>query len=146
VIASALLAEWYEVAGIVIAVPVALAIVWAIVRAVGHLTRVHEAIIGRPETSFSEAIPSMIERFHSIDDRFATVDLHLSDQDASILVIEAEFTTNGGSTVKDDLKKLQSMLDSVATRQAETARLASTAVDKLDAATADRHDIAEAAR
>jgi hypothetical protein len=67
------LIKWYEVAGIILALPVVGAIVWAIVKVTTHLLRVHEVIIGRPATAYSEKIPSMVERFATVNDALGEV-------------------------------------------------------------------------
>jgi hypothetical protein len=61
------LLAWYEIAGIIIAVPASAAIVWGVFKVVRHLAIVHEVIIGRPKTRFSDGIPSMVERFDEVN-------------------------------------------------------------------------------
>ena len=108
---AALLTEWYQAAGIIIALPVAGACVWGVIRAVRHFGTVHEAIVGRAAGPANEHIPSLIERFHAIDQRFDGVDAHLARQDEQIAEVSREFRTNGGSTVKDDLTALKRQID-----------------------------------
>ena len=112
--ASSPLLGWYELAGIIVSLPVAFAIIWGVIRTVRHLSLVHEAIIGRPATAASDPIPSMIDRFHSVDE-------HLSKQDDKIEAIEGEFRTNGGSSVKDDLVKVQRQLTDLKAGQTRAA-------------------------
>ena len=102
--------EWYKIAGIIIAVPVALAFVWGIVRLVSHMMLIHEAIIGRPESDWSDGVPSMVQRFSSQDDLLAQLRAGQVEIDARLIVVEAEFATNGGSSVKDDLNALKAGL------------------------------------
>ena len=128
-IATDLLDEWYKIAGILIGLATAASIVWGVVKVVGHMQRVHEAIIGRPETKMSEGIPSIIERFHVVDEKLEAVTDHLSAQDLLIERVEAEFRTNGGSTVKDDLRGLQRQLNSVVGNQATAAKTAIAAAE-----------------
>ena len=90
---------WYEIAGIVLAIPVAIAIVWGILRTVSHLSLVHEAIAGREATAVSEKVPSMI-------DRFQDVNAHLAKQDRDLAAIKAELSYNGGGSTKDQVRKL----------------------------------------
>jgi hypothetical protein len=115
------LSFWYLIAGFILAVPVVVAIIWGVVRVVSHLGRVHEVIIGREETPWSPGIPSMIERFEA--------------QDLQIAVIEAEFRTNGGSTVKDDLKLVLVEIESLKSGQRVAAGTAVTTASTLAAKT-----------
>lgn len=115
------LADWYEIAGIVIAVPVALAVVWALIRAIGHLKGVHEAIIGKPATPYSDAVPGIIDRFHVVDDHLKTIDLHLVEQDAVLTTLKNEVTFNGGQSVKDRIVRLDKKIDSLKDGQAAAA-------------------------
>jgi hypothetical protein len=108
------LQHWYEIAGIILAIPVALGLAWAIFRGIGHVQRVHEAIIGRPATSVSDEVPSIIERFHRVDAHLARQDATLSKQDSRLLAIEGEFRMNSGATIKDDLIRLNRTVERLA--------------------------------
>ena len=101
-----------SVAAVVLAVPVVAAICVIAVRGYRHMRAVHEAIVGKPEGPASDAIPSIIERFHAIDTRFDAVEAHLAKQDSEIADVSREFRTNGGKTVKDDLAALRKQIDS----------------------------------
>ena len=103
-IASLSFADWGVVAGLVIASPVVVALVWAILRAGRHLGLVHEAIAGREATAVSDEIPSMIKRFQ-------TVNQHLADQDSSLKVIKKELFPNGGSSLRDKVDSLAAKVD-----------------------------------
>ena len=87
------LQEWYQVAGIILALPTSVALVWGIVRVVRHLGLVHEAIIGRIKGPANDAIPSMIERFESINE-------HLSAQDGRLDRIESHLETDTDHPLK----------------------------------------------
>jgi hypothetical protein len=116
----------------IVAVPAAAAIIWAIHRVVTHLLLVHEVIIGREATSYSEALPSMVERFHKVDDRFTDVQMHLRKQDKTTDTLVHELSMNGGGTLKDRLIRVERKVDDLHAGQdsaAQTARdVSSTAL------------------
>jgi hypothetical protein len=95
--ASGLL-EAGELATVIIALPVAVGLAWAIFKGIGHVQRVHEAIIGRPATAMSDPVPSMIERFRLVDN-------HLSTQDDRLQAIEKEYHPNGGMSMRDSANR-----------------------------------------
>ena len=99
--------QWYLLTEFVIALPVAAAIVWGIVRAVQHMMAVNEAIVGREGTDWVEGIPSMVQRFSSQDDALVQLRAGQVAIDTRLIVVEKEFATNGGSSVKDDLNALK---------------------------------------
>ena len=74
-----LLSQWYQVAGIVIAIPVVAVTVAYVHRSLSHMRTVHEAILGRPEGPANDAIPGIIQRFHDIEDHLNRQDARLSD-------------------------------------------------------------------
>jgi len=127
---TATLEQWYQLSGVVLGIPVAAAVIWGVVRLVQHLALVHEAIIGREATAVSDPIPSMIERFRSVDDWLTTIDQHLTEQDDRLDAVEAEFRTNGGKTLKDDVRALQR-------GQADASRLATDTAAALARTTTD---------
>ena len=129
-----IISNGYQIAGIVIAVPVVLTCVWGIRRMVNHMHLVHEAIVGREATTFSAGIPSMQERFVAIEEHLTCLnehlreqdehlhqqDNHLANQDSRMRIIEAEFRTNGGSSLRDGLVKIQRQVELLT--QAEALR------------------------
>jgi hypothetical protein len=125
------LQHWYEIAGIILAVPVALGVAWAIFRGIGHVQRVHEAIIGRPATSVSDEVPSIIERFHGVDDHLARQDATLAKQDYRLLQIEGEFRMNSGGSLKDDVVRLNRTVEKLASHQASDAGQARSEVSRV---------------
>jgi len=123
---------WYEIAGILLALPVAATVVWAIVKVVNHLHLVHEAIVGRPATAASEKIPSMIERFQGVNEHLTSVDRHLKQQDHQLEAISAELSFNGGESTKDRVRDLGHQLTDL--RRNQDAAVASLTQGQEDAA------------
>ena len=70
---------------------------------------IHEQIMGRPATDARPGIPSL-------EQRFETVGAHLSRQDSKLDVLEHEVQTNGGSSLKDDVKAARGEIQTVAAR------------------------------
>lgn len=108
-LAASNLYAWYEIAGIILAVPVAGTIIWAVIKSTSHIVEFHQAIVGRPE-GVGPRIPSMQERFSKIEEHLTEVDDHLNLQDQQIHDINSQFSMNGGGTVKDDLIEVKQHL------------------------------------
>lgn len=104
-------ADAYQIAAIAVAVPSISATVWAVLKFGRRMGTVHEAIIGRPETAINDKIPSMIERFRSVNEHLERQDIHTAQIDAKLIVIEGQFHMNGGGTVKDDLVTVKDLLN-----------------------------------
>jgi hypothetical protein len=78
---------------------------WRVAR---RLHLVHEVIVGRPQSQGVEAVPSMVERFGSVNDHLKTQDKTLSTHTAQLASltlwqqrIDAEFRQNGGASMRD---------------------------------------------
>jgi hypothetical protein len=100
-----LLAHWYEIAGIIVAVPIVAVIVWKLLAFFGHVQGVHESIVGKPATTYSEAIPSIIERFKITD--AGVTDAKEMARAAAELAADTilELHPNGGASFRDSLDR-----------------------------------------
>lgn len=89
-----MLPEWADIAAIVLAFPVVVGIVWWLVRVAGRVHLIHQAIMGRPKTGATEAIPSIIERFERVDKRMDAFAVDLTS-------IRSQVHRNGGKSLAD---------------------------------------------
>src|ERR1039458_1395350 len=99
------LAHWYEIAGIIVALPIVAVCVWRILTFFTHVQGVHEAIVGKPATADSEAVPSMIARFKAIDEGVAAAERMAEAAAKSAVDVTKELHPNGGSSVRDSLDR-----------------------------------------
>lgn len=118
---NVILTTTYYVSGIILGIPSAIGLFVAFRRWLTNRRLVREAIVGRKATSFSPGLPSMQERFVSLEQSVGTVkshlteqDEHLTNQDQRLRKIEAEFRTNGGTSLRDDVVKMRWQLEKLA--------------------------------
>jgi hypothetical protein len=65
-------------------------------------TAIHEAVVGKEATPTSDKIPSIIERFHAVDE-------HLVRQDGRLVTIESECLSNGGASLRDSVNRNETL-------------------------------------
>ena len=142
--------NWYEIAGIIIALPVALALIWGIIKIVRHFDLVHEVIVGRPATPMSEKIPSVIERFQTQDLRM--VELHKCMDKNTALTKETAVKVEDLSEViavhvEEDAKSLEIIYEALENATAQRTIAATKAADAVeDARTEVKAQTTERAR
>jgi len=113
-LASVHLTTLYELGGVTILIGAIVAAIRALYKMVRHMGLVHEAIVGRTAEPGVDAIPSMIDRFHTVDAHLTTQDDHLITQDDRLATIEKEYRPNGGTSLRDSINRNEKMTSDIA--------------------------------
>ena len=99
------LAHWYEIAGIIIALPIVSVCLAKILTFFAHVQGVHEAIVGKPATVYSEEVPSMIARFKTVETGVIAAKQEAAATARLVADVNAQLHPNGGTSMRDSLDR-----------------------------------------